>query len=64
VASLNVCNRLYTLGKRRQELKEFHVRQKQQEQADAEKESCHFKPNLSLTDSKNNRMLKDRKDTG
>jgi len=66
VSSMNVCNRLYTLGKRRLELKEFHVRQKQQEQIKAEDRECHFRPNLSLTDQKSHKILKERnnKDTG
>jgi len=35
--SLNVCHRLYTLGKRRQELKNFHIQQKLKEDELVEK---------------------------
>lgn len=62
MTSLNVCNRLYTLGKRRQELKEFNVKKKFAELEERELEECNFKPNLCLTDQKNGKLLKDRKD--
>lgn len=64
VNSVNVCNRLYTLGKRRQELKEFHIKQKQQEMEEEETRSLKFKPNLALTNGKNTKILKERKDKG
>jgi len=58
--ALNVCHRLYTLGKRRKELKEFHVRQKQEEEILVERSLYTFKPNLELTDNRNTNILKEK----